>query len=102
MMRIRPSFVFSIALACALPIAQTFAQTYPTKPIRLLVGYPPGGPNDIMARAISQQLGEALGQPIVVENRAGASGNIASELVAKAQPDGYTLVMGSAGPNAIN
>lgn len=101
-MRIRKWFVLAFVVACALPIAQSFAQTFPTKPIRLLVGYTPGGPNDTMARAISQRLGEALGQPVIVENRPGASGNIASELVAKAQPDGYTLVMGSAGPNAIN
>ena len=102
-MRIRHSFILALVIACAmLPIARSVAQTFPTKPIRLLVGYPPGGPNDIMARAISQRLGEALGQPVVVDNRPGASGNIASELVAKAQPDGYTLLMGSAGPNAIN
>jgi len=101
-MRIRHSFVLALILACALPIAQSSAQTYPTKPIRLLVGYPPGGPNDFMARAISQRLAEALGQPVIVENRSGASGNIASDVVAKAPPDGYTLLMGSAGPNAIN
>ena len=88
-MRIRRWFVSALVIACALlPIAPAFAQTFPTKPIRLLVGYPPGGPNDIMARAISQRLGEALGQPVVVDNRPGASGNIASELVAKASPTG--------------
>ena len=101
-MRIRQFLVLALVVACALPVALSSAQTFPTKPIRLLVGYPPGGPNDFLARAISQRLAEALGQPVIVENRSGASGNIASDLVAKAQPDGHTLVMGSAGPNAIN
>ena len=81
------------ALACALLLAcaQAFAQAYPTKPVKLLVGVPPGGPTDTVARAIAPQLGDALGQPIVVENRPGASAVIATDAVAKAAPDGYTL-----------
>ncbi|MCM2252476.1 MAG: tripartite tricarboxylate transporter substrate-binding protein [Ramlibacter sp.] len=83
------------ALALALPLAG--AQTYPNKPIRVLVGYAAGGGVDAMARMLSQRLPALLGQQVVVENRAGASGVIAADVVAKAPPDGYTLLVGESG-----
>ena len=71
------------------------ADPYPGKPIRLVVAYPPGGPLDVMARTLAEPLGKALGQPVIVDNRAGAGGVIGSDLVAKAAADGYTLLFGS-------
>jgi tripartite-type tricarboxylate transporter receptor subunit TctC len=78
------------------------AQTYPSKPIRFVSPYPPGGANDILARIVGQKLGESVGQQIVIENRAGATGNIGAEVVAKAAPDGYTILMGQASNLTIN
>jgi len=90
------------ALALMLASAGASAQSYPTKPIRLVVPYPAGGPLDIMARAIGQKLTEAWKQPVVVDNRAGAGGNIGADFVAKSAPDGYTLLMGAVATHAIN
>jgi len=77
------------------------AQAYPAKPVHLIVGFPPGGGTDILARLLAQRLGDAWGQSVVVENRPGASATIAANVVAHAAPDGYTLSMGQLTPNAI-
>ncbi len=79
-----------------------FAQVYPAKPIRIIIPFPIGGIADVFARIIGAKLNEAWGQPVVIENRAGAGGNIAAEYVAKSAPDGYTLVVGSIGTHAVN
>jgi tripartite-type tricarboxylate transporter receptor subunit TctC len=81
----------TLALACLLAASPALAQTYPSKPVKLLVGVPPGGPTDAVARAIQPELSEALGQPLVIDNRPGASAVIATDALAKAPPDGYTL-----------
>ena len=78
------------------------ADAYPAKPIRMLVPFPPGGGGDIVARVVAQKFTERWGQQVIVDNRAGANGNIASEIIARAVPDGYTLYMASAGPITIN
>src|ERR1700704_612064 len=69
------------------------AQAYPTRPIRLVIPYPPGGPTDILGRAVANKLGEYLGQQVIVENRAGASAIVGTEFVSKAAPDGYTVLL---------
>jgi len=78
------------------------ADEYPSKPIRMIVGFAPGGGTDTTARAISAKLGELVGQQVIIDNRAGAAGNIATEMVAKANPDGYTLLLGTIAALAIN
>jgi tripartite-type tricarboxylate transporter receptor subunit TctC len=91
----RRRFLHLAAGAAALPAVSRFAcaQTYPARPVRIVVGFAPGGPNDINARLIGQWLSERLGQPFIIDNRPGASGNIAMESVVRSPPDGYTLFM---------
>ena len=92
----------AIALfASVFALSNAAAQTYPTKPIRMVVGFVAGGPTDAVARLFAQRLGNVLGQQVAIENRGGADGVIAADLVAKAPPDGYTLFFVSAG-HAIN
>jgi len=93
--------LFALAALCGASSAGA-QSAYPSRPITIVVGFSAGGTTDIIARLISEELRKSLGQPIVIENRPGAGGNIGAELVAKAKPDGYTLLMGSVGPLAIN
>jgi tripartite-type tricarboxylate transporter receptor subunit TctC len=99
----RRQFLHLVVGATALPAVSrvAWAQTYPLRPVRILVGFAAGGPNDILARLIGQRLSDRLGQPIIVENRPGAGSNIATETVVRASPDGYTLLLVGT-PNAIN
>lgn len=90
-----------LALAALAPPASQ-AETWPARPLRWVVPYPPGGSTDILARLVGQKLGERLGQPVVVENKPGAGGNIGTEYVAKQPADGYTILMGNIGPISIN
>lgn len=97
--RVRLALLLTAAALVAVP---TQAQDFPTKPIALVVPFPPGGPTDAMARVISARLKDELRQPVIVENKGGAGGNIGADAVARAQPDGYTLLFGTSGPLAIN
>ena len=92
----------ALALAAALPAVPAAAQSYPQRPVRLLVPYPPGGTADLMARVMSQRLGDTWRSTIVIDNRGGAGGNIATEVVARAESDGYTLLLCNAPVLAIN
>src|SRR5439155_26906069 len=98
----RAALSLAATLAALTPQAAAAADAYPAKPIRFVVAFPPGGGTDIIARSIAQKLAERIAQQVVVDNRPGAGGNIGTDIVAKSAPDGYTMLMGSAGPLAIN
>lgn len=104
-MSIRSLLVTLVALAvgaaAVLPVEDARATDYPDRPIRIIIGYPPGGPTDTIGRLVADQMAEALGKPVVIENRPGAGSNIATQAVATAAPDGYTLLIGSFA-NAVN
>jgi len=94
--------IFSAALLSGTVAFPAAAQPYPAKPIRIIVPFPAGGIADVYARLIGTRVGESWGQPVVVENRTGAGGNIGADAVAKSPPDGYTIAMGSFGTHAVN
>lgn len=100
----RRTFLHLAAGAVALPAVPRFAcaQAYPTRPVRLLVGFAPGGPNDIVARLVGERLSAIWGKPVVIDNVTGASGNLAADRVAKSAPDGYTLLMAAAAQIVVN
>lgn len=96
---IKRHLLIALALAAAAPV---FAQGFPNKPVTLVVPFPPGGGTDTGGRVIAEQLGRRWGQPVIVENKGGAAGQIGADFVAKARPDGYTLLLGNIGTQAIN
>ena len=99
----RPLARLAILCTTALLVASLHAQTaYPAKPLRIVVPFAPGGTSDILARSIGQKLTDAWGQPVIVENRAGANGNVGADFVAKAAPDGYTMLLSDVGALSIN
>jgi tripartite-type tricarboxylate transporter receptor subunit TctC len=95
-------FAIRVLLALVLPLAAQAQDVWPSKPVRLICVFPPGGANDIVSRLIAQKLTEQLGRQVFVENRAGANGAIGAEAAAKSAPDGYTLVIGTSGTHGIN
>src|SRR5262249_12456515 len=97
-MKLRTAIALTLSALCTSALAQNF----PSKPIRIVVAYPPGGPIDMVTRPLAQKMNEAMGVPVVVENRAGANGIVGADNVAKAPPDGYSLVVASGGLFAIN
>ncbi|NBT34770.1 MAG: tripartite tricarboxylate transporter substrate binding protein [Betaproteobacteria bacterium] len=103
-MSIRRRLFLASATLCALSLAApvALAQPFPTKPIRLVVGFAPGGGTDIVARALAPKISEILGQPVLVENKSGAAGTLAADMVAKSPADGYILLMGHSNSNAIS
>lgn len=101
MSRIPVSFCM-LLLPAALSGAAYAAENYPQRPMRMIVAYPPGGGTDQVGRVMAEKLTEHLGQNVIVDNRGGATGNIGTELAARATPDGYTLLMGNVAPNSVN
>src|SRR5260370_29701844 len=98
----RRPFVFAFGLVATLLACSSLAQTYPAKPVKLIVTYPPGGSSDLMARVFGQKLGELWGQTVIIESKPGAAGSIGMDFAAKQAPDGYSFVIGNIGPAAVN
>jgi tripartite-type tricarboxylate transporter receptor subunit TctC len=101
-MRMRGMLAIAAGLLATLLASGAAAQTYPSKPVKLIVTYPPGGSSDLMARVFGQKLSEAWGQQVIVESRPGAAGSIGMEFAARQAPDGYSFVIGNIGPAAVN
>lgn len=100
-MKLRTAAVIATSIALLLPTASIAQTAYPDKPVKLIIGFAPGGSTDIVGRIVAQRLGERLGQTVVVENKPGAGGTIGADLAAKAAPDGYTLTLGTTSTHAI-
>jgi len=101
-MRIVRPLVFVFGLVAALPSSAVLAETYPSKPVRLIVTYPPAGSSDLMGRILGQKLAELWGQPVIVENKPGAAGSIGMDYAAHQPPDGYSFLIGNLGPVTVN
>jgi tripartite-type tricarboxylate transporter receptor subunit TctC len=98
----RRLFVLAVAMTGALMAGAALAQAYPTKPVKLIVTYPPGGSSDLMARVFGQKLGEVWGQTVIIESKPGAAGSIGMDFASKQPADGYSFVVGNIGPAAVN
>ena len=94
--------LFAVVTLVFAGLAPAHSQSWPAKPVRIIVPFPPGGTTDIVARSLGAELQKMWGQPVIVENRAGAGGNVGAEAVSKSPNDGYTLLMGTVGTHAIN
>ena len=102
MLKSIPTTIVLALAALGLFPGAALPQAYPSKPVRMIAPYPPGGSSDILARIVAQKLADALGRPVVIENRPGAAGNLGHEIAAKAAPDGYTLLLTSAAALVTN
>jgi len=98
----RLAMAAAAAAVTVLSAGSAWAQAYPNRPVRIVAPFPAGGLADVLARAVGDEMTKSLGQPVVVENRAGAGGNVGAEVVAGAAPDGYTIMMSSAGILSAN
>ena len=96
------TLIMASSIVAVVPLTAYAEETYPSQVVKLVVPFPPGGPTDALARRLAQGVGETLNTQVIVENKAGAGGNIGSEYVASAKPDGYTILFGTSGPLAIN